>query len=82
MPKKILKGVVVCASAKKTISVLVEREIMHPIYHKKERRSKKYAVHDEHDSYKVGDVVKIIESIPISKTKKWVVADKKNEEAI
>lgn len=74
MPKRILKGVVVGASASKTISVLVERDVMHPIYHKTVRRSKKYAAHDEHNKYKVGDIVEIIESTPISKTKKWIVA--------
>ncbi|MDJ1305359.1 MAG: 30S ribosomal protein S17 [Candidatus Midichloria sp.] len=74
MPKRILKGVVVGASANKTISVLVERDVMHPIYHKPVRCSKKYAAHDEHNKYKVGDIVEIIESAPISKTKKWIVA--------
>lgn len=74
MPKRILKGVVVNSSVDKTISVLVEREVMHPIYHKRVRRSKKYAAHDEHNKCKVGDIVEIIESAPISKTKKWVVA--------
>ena len=75
MPKKILTGTVVSAKADKTISVLVARSIMHKMYHKLVRLSKKYAVHDEHTKYKVGDTVTIIESIPISKTKKWVVVE-------
>ncbi|WHQ47176.1 MAG: 30S ribosomal protein S17 [Candidatus Midichloria sp.] len=74
MPKRILKGVVVGASANKTIAVLVERNVIHTIYHKPVRRSKKYATHDEHNKCKVGDIVEIIESAPISKTKKWIVA--------
>ena len=73
MPKKKLTGVVVSAAANKTISVLVERSVMHKMYHKLVRLSKKYAAHDEHNKFKVGDTVTIIESVPISKTKKWVV---------
>ena len=73
MPKRVLSGVIVSAVATKTVSVLVERVVMHPIYRKSMRRSKKYAAHDEYSKYKVGDKVEIIESIPISKTKRWVV---------
>jgi small subunit ribosomal protein S17 len=73
MPKKRLTGVVVGASANKTVAVLVERSVMHKMYHKLVRRSEKYAAHDEHNKCKVGDTVTIIESAPISKTKKWVV---------
>lgn len=73
MPKRILQGTVVSDKADKTISVLVERRITHPLYGKTIRRSKKYAAHDENNSAKVGDVVKIVESRPVSKTKKWQV---------
>lgn len=75
MPKRVLSGTVVSNKANKTISVLVERRFMHPIYKKYVRQSKKYAVHDEHNKYKVGDVVSIIENRPISKTKRWVVVE-------
>ena len=73
MPKRILQGVVVSDKANKTVSVLVERKIAHPIYKKFISRSKKYAVHDENNQFKVGDVVKIIECRPISKSKTWTV---------
>jgi small subunit ribosomal protein S17 len=73
MPKRILQGVVTSDKADKTITVKVERRYTHPIYKKTVRSSKKYAAHDETNSCKVGDVVKIIESRPISKSKKWVV---------
>ncbi len=73
MPKRILQGVVVSDKANKTISVLVERQIAHPIYKKFIRRSKKYAAHDENNVCKIGDKVRIIECAPISKTKTWTV---------
>lgn len=76
MPKKILSGVVVRRSSDKTISVMTEREVLHRIYGKKVKRTKKYAVHDEHNAYGAGDRVFIMESKPISKTKRWVVMDK------
>ena len=75
MPKKILEGVVVSDKADKTISVNVVRTIKHPKYHKIITRSKKYAVHDPENKFKVGDVLRIIESAPISKTKKWSVLE-------
>lgn len=73
MPKRILQGVVVSDKADKTVTVRVERRFKHPIYQKTVRSSKKYTAHDEQNKCKVGDSVKIIESRPISKTKKWVV---------
>jgi len=57
----------------KTVIVRVERRIMHPVYKKFIRRSKKYAAHDENNTFKVGDLVAIRECRPISKTKKWEV---------
>jgi len=71
MPKRILQGVVVSDKGNKTIIVRVERRMMHPIYKKFIRRSKKFAAHDENNTSKVGDVVRIRECAPISKTKKW-----------
>ncbi len=76
MPKRILQGTVVSDKADKTVTVRVERRIMHPIYKKFIRRSKKYAAHDENNQYKTGDVVRIVESRPISKTKTWAVLEK------
>ncbi|OIR10024.1 30S ribosomal protein S17 [mine drainage metagenome] len=73
MPKRILQGVVVSDAMDKTIVVRVERRVMHPVYKKFIRRSKKYAAHDENNSYKVGDVVRIEECAPISKSKCWTV---------
>lgn len=73
MPKRKLTGVVVGAKADKTISVLVERSVMNTRYRKMVSRRKKYAVHDAENRYKEGDVVTIIESVPISKMKKWTV---------
>jgi len=73
MPKRILQGVVTSDKADKTVTVRVERRFTHPIYKKTVRSSKKYAAHDEQNKFKVGDVVKIVESRPISKTKKWAV---------
>jgi small subunit ribosomal protein S17 len=76
MPKRILLGVVVSDKGDKTVSVRVERRIMHPIYKKFIRRSKKYAAHDPENRCKVGDTVRIQECRPISRTKRWeVLAD-------
>ena len=76
MPKRILQGVVVSDAMDKTVVVRVERRVMHPVYKKFIRRSKKYSAHDETNSYKVGDVVRIEECRPISKNKSWtVIAD-------
>ena len=73
MPKRILQGTVISNKADKTISVLVERKIMHPVYKKYIKRTKKYAVHDEKNESKIGEIVKIQENRPISKTKKWIL---------
>ena len=73
MPKRILQGVVVSDKANKTVTVQVERRLTHPIYKKTIRRRKKYAAHDEENRFKIGDVVRIIESRPISKSKRWQV---------
>jgi len=73
MPKRVLQGVVVSDKMEKTITVQVERRVMHPLYKKVIRRSKKYAAHDEANTYKTGDLVSIRECTPISKRKRWEV---------
>lgn len=73
MPKRILQGTVISNKADKTISVLVERKIMHPVYKKYIKKTKKYAAHDEKNSCEIGQVVKIQENKPISRTKKWIL---------
>ncbi len=66
-------GKVVSDKRSKTITVLVERRVKHELYGKIIGRSTKYHAHDEKGEYKMGDVVEITESRPISKTKSWVV---------
>ncbi len=73
MPKRILQGVVVSDKMDKSVVVRVERRVMHPVYKKYIKRSAKYTAHDENNLCKVGDVVQIMESRPLSKTKTWVV---------
>ena len=68
MPKRVLQGVVVSDKNTKTVTVRVERKIKHPLYNKIIRRSKKYAAHDEQEVCKTGDIVRIVESKPMSKT--------------
>jgi small subunit ribosomal protein S17 len=79
MPKKVITGVVVSDKAQKTVSVLVERQMQHPIYGKVIRQSKKYLAHDENGEYKTGDIVEIREARPISKNKKFVVVRRLEE---
>jgi small subunit ribosomal protein S17 len=73
MPKRVMQGQVVSDKGDKTVVVLVERRVMDPVYKKFVRRSKKYAAHDEANAFRVGDVVEIQESAPISKRKRWTV---------
>ncbi|PIR38873.1 MAG: 30S ribosomal protein S17 [Alphaproteobacteria bacterium CG11_big_fil_rev_8_21_14_0_20_39_49] len=73
MPKRILQGTVVSDKADKTVTVLVESKVAHPVYKKRVKVSKKYAAHDEANQFKVGQTVKIRECRPISKSKKWEV---------
>jgi small subunit ribosomal protein S17 len=75
MPKRVLQGTVVSDKNDKTIVVRVERRFTHPVLKKTIRRSKKYHAHDAENKHKVGDVVSIQESVPISKNKRWVVID-------
>ena len=71
--RKVLRGYVVSDKMDKTVTVLVERKVKHPLYGKIIRLSKKFHAHDETNQYKEGDVVVIQESRPLSKTKNWVV---------
>ena len=73
MPKRILTGKVTSSKADKTITVVVERNIMHPMYKKFVTKSKKFAAHDSENKFKVGDVVNIQECVPISKNKRFEV---------
>jgi small subunit ribosomal protein S17 len=68
-------GVVASARMNKTVTVVVERRVAHPAYGKQQTRTKKYHAHDEKNEYKIGDVVQIVETRPISKTKRWRVAE-------
>ena len=70
--KRTLIGKVVSDKREKTVTVLVERRVMHPIYGKLMTRSSKYHAHDEAGEYKTGDTIEITESRPLSKTKNWV----------
>ena len=76
MTKRILQGHVVSNKNNKTIVVKVKRRFRHPFYGKVISRSKKYHAHDEKNKFKIGDNVKIIESKPFSKKKKWEVINK------
>src|SRR3546814_10279263 len=76
MPKRILIGTVVSDKTDKTVTVLVERKVKHPLYGKIIRRSKKYHAHDEDNAYRTGERVRIEETKPISKTKTWKVLDR------
>ncbi len=73
MPRRVLRGTVVSDKGDKTVIVRVDRRIMHPLYKKYIRRSKRYAAHDPENRFKVGDVVEIRECRPISRTKRWEV---------
>ncbi|MCP4395526.1 MAG: 30S ribosomal protein S17 [Alphaproteobacteria bacterium] len=75
MPKRILQGVVVSDKMDKTVTVQVERRVMHPLYKKFIKRTKKYAAHDENNTCKLGDAVRIVECAPISKRKTWKVIE-------
>ena len=73
MPKRVLQGTVVSTLNQDTLTVSVERRFKHPVLKKTIRRSKKYRAHCDNSSYKSGDTVKIQETAPISKTKRWEV---------
>jgi small subunit ribosomal protein S17 len=68
-------GVVIGKKMKKTVTVLVERQLRHPLYKKIIKRRKTFLAHDEYEKCKVGDVVRIIETRPISRRKHWRVTE-------
>lgn len=68
-------GVVVSDKADKTVTIQVERRFAHPLYGKQVAKTKKYQAHDENNEYKVGDTVRMVETRPLSKTKRWRVAE-------
>ena len=76
MPKRILIGTVVSDKTDKTVTVKVERKVKHPLYGKIIRRSKKYHAHDEANTAKAGEVVRIQECAPISKNKTWTLVER------
>ena len=75
MPKRVLQGTVVSTLNQNTLTVSVERRFKHPVLKKTIRRSKKYRAHDDNNAHKLGDIVKIRETAPISKTKRWEVIE-------
>jgi small subunit ribosomal protein S17 len=75
MPKRVLTGKIVSAKNQNTVVIQVERKFIHPVLKKVLKRSKKYHAHYETGDFKVGDEIKIIESKPISKLKKWRVLE-------
>jgi small subunit ribosomal protein S17 len=73
--KRQVVGTIVSNKMEKSVIVLVERMVKHPLYHKFIRRRAKFAAHDENNACHIGDKVRITESRPISKTKKWRVSE-------
>jgi small subunit ribosomal protein S17 len=73
--RKVRQGVVVSDKGDKTVVVRVDRRIRHPLYHKAMIRSKKYHAHDEKNEFRTGDLVRIQETRPISKLKRWRVIE-------
>ena len=76
MPKRVLSGTIVSDKGDKTVVVRVERRVKHPLYGKIIRLSKKYHAHDQDNSYRAGEQVRIEECAPISKQKNWTVLDR------
>ncbi|MDI9336548.1 MAG: 30S ribosomal protein S17 [Gammaproteobacteria bacterium] len=70
---RVLTGKVVSDKREKTVAVLIERRVKHPLYKKFVTKSAKYHAHDPDSAFKIGDVVEITESRPLSKTKNWLV---------
>ena len=76
MPKRVLQGTVVSDKNDKTIVVKVERRLLHPVFKKTVRLSKKYHAHDEKNEAKIGEIVRIEETRPSSKLKRWALIAK------
>lgn len=81
MPRRVMEGRVVSNKADKTVTVLVERRVMHPLYKKFFKRSKKYLAHDETNACNIGDLVLIEECRPLSARKSWTVIETKEKAA-
>ena len=81
MPKRVMTGTVVSDKTDKTVVVLVERRVKHPLYGKIIKRSKKYHAHDENNEVREGETVRIEETAPISKLKTWKVVGRVNVHA-
>ena len=81
MPKRVMTGTVVSDKTDKTVVVLVERRVKHPLYGKIIKRSKKYHAHDENNEVREGETVRIEETAPISKLKSWKVVGRVNVHA-
>ena len=81
MPKRVLQGRALRDAKDKTVSVLVERSVKHPLYQKFMKRSKKYLAHDEENTVKSGDIVRIRETRPVSKLKRFVVIGEQSVES-
>ncbi len=73
--KKIRQGKVVSNKMQKSIVVAVERQVMHPLYKKYFRQTKKFMAHDEQNECQIGDVVRIVESRPLSARKRWTLLE-------
>jgi len=73
--RKVRVGVVVSDKPDKTVTVRVERKLAHALYGKQVSRTTKYHAHDENNEYRVGDTVRIMETRPLSKTKRWRVTE-------
>jgi small subunit ribosomal protein S17 len=73
--RKSRTGVVTSNKQQKTVTVSVERRFPHPLYGKQVKRTKKYHAHDETNEYRVGDTVRIVETRPLSRTKRWRVVE-------
>ncbi len=69
MPKRVISGTVIKKTGEKTATVLVERKVLHPRYHKTVKRFKKYLIHDERNEANIGDTISAIECRPLSKNK-------------
>lgn len=82
MPRRVLEGVVVSDKMEKTVTVLVERRYMHPVYKKYIRKSDKFAAHDESNAFAIGDRVEIEECRPLSKNKRFTVITVPTKEAL
>src|SRR3546814_17237627 len=81
MPKRVLTGTVVSDKTDKTVVVLVELRVAHPVYGKIIKRSKKYHAHDEANAFREGETVRLEECAPISKLKTWKVVGKVGADA-